>query len=179
MSKIYTRLGDGGETSLLSGERVSKSSLRVRAYGAMDEMQAAFGLARAALRHGRIARSVYGVQEILMMAMSELASTEGSQRICEEDVIEVEQAIDDFCLYLPKGFAFKVPGESSGSAALHMARAVTRRCERELRELNSQEPLNSHLLAWVNRVSDFCYVCARLEDEYDGDFGEFEPGQST
>lgn len=167
---IYTRTGDAGQTSLLSGEQVEKRSARVRAYGAMDETQSALGMARALLSHDFIGGCVYEIQKTLMSAMSEVATKNDSPRIAPDDVAEVELMIDRFYAYLPNGFTFKVPGESLGSAALHTARSVVRRCERELHELNVDEPVNPCLLAWVNRVSDLCYVLARLEDEYDGDF---------
>lgn len=174
--KIYTGSGDGGWTSLQSGERVEKISIRVRAYGEMDEMQSALGMARAMITKDCMANFVYEVQCDLMRAMAEVASIGAPARMTAEDVEEAEAVIDRFCVYLPKGFAFKVPGESFGSAALHMARSVTRRCERTLHELNAAEPLNPHLLAWINRISDLCYVLARIEDEYDGNFNELELG---
>lgn len=172
---IYTRTGDAGWTSLYSGERVEKSGLRVSAYGAADEVQSALGVARASLRHGHIVNYVYDAQIVLIRAMAEIATIGGSPRIDEDDVDEIEQVIDWFCDYLPKGFAFKVPGESMGSASMHLARATVRRCERQLHVLNKEEPLNPQLLAWFNRLSDFCYVFARLEDEYEGDFDGCEP----
>lgn len=165
MARIYTRTGDTGETSLYSGERVPKSCSRIEAYGTVDELQASLGLARALVERDEVAEALYELQRMLVPAMAELATVDGEARIHAEDVEAVERDIDRFFADIPSGFSFLVPGESAGSAALHVARTVARRCERALLTCADQEQISPCLLAFFNRLSDLCYVLARYEDE--------------
>lgn len=165
MAKVYTRTGDGGETSLYSGERVPKCCSRIDAYGTVDELQASLGLARALVRHEDIGEVLYELQRTLVPAMAELATVSGEPRIGAEDVEVLEQAIDFYSERIPSGFSFLVPGESAGSAALHVARTVARRCERAILECDEESLASPATLAFFNRISDLCYVLARYEDE--------------
>lgn len=171
MAKIYTKKGDEGKTSLYSGERVSKSSLRVDLGGTIDELQAFLGLARATTRHTESAATLYHLECKLMHAMTELAVSAGEAYIFAEDVVALEQAIDTYSTELQGKFSFAVPGESPGSATLHVARTVARRCERRLVSLVEEEDgagagaVSPTLLAFFNRISDLCYTLALYEDQ--------------
>lgn len=167
MAKVYTKTGDAGETSLCSGERVSKCCARVDAYGTVDELQASLGLARALARHADVKLAIRELQETLVRAMTELATVDGEPRILEGDVEDVERTIDRFASRLPAVTSFQIPGDSAGSAALHVARTVARRCERVvlLSAERDRVAVSPALFKFFNRVSDACYVLARFEDE--------------
>lgn len=164
MAKVYTRGGDGGETSLCSGERVSKRCARIEACGAVDELQAALGLARALARREDAKEALLGLQRALAEAMAELATAGGTPRIGEGDVEAMERAIDAFSADAPAAFSFQIPGDSAGSAALHVARTVARRAERAVLAGIDEGWATAALRAFFNRVSDLCYALARCED---------------
>ena len=167
--KLYTRAGDKGKTSLYSGERVSKSCTRVDAYGTIDELQASLGFARALAIHDRVTETLYSLQCSLVQVMTEIATADARQKILPEDVLEIEHFIDSYFSELPLGISFQIPGESAGSAALHVARTIARRAERILVSLAENENVNPHLLAYCNRISDLCFILARYEDEVKGE----------
>lgn len=155
--KVYTKTGDVGETSLYSGERVSKASLRVDAYGTMDELQAQIGVARACIDDASVNEILVQVEELMVSAMAELATIDAEERLSAADIAWIESCIDQ---YSPEKFSFRVPGATEQSARLHLARTVARRCERRIVELNEVSPVNASLLKFINRVSDLCYVLA-------------------
>lgn len=167
MTSIATKTGDGGETSLYSGERVSKCCARVDAYGTVDELQASLGLARSLVTHEEVAGELYRLQRMLVQAMAELATIGGEPRILVADVEELECAIDRFGADLSSEFVFQVPGDSAGSAALHVARTVARRSERVILSCVEQGHIRitPDLATFFNRLSDLCYLLARYEDE--------------
>lgn len=167
MTRVYTKTGDAGETSLYSGERVSKCCARVDAYGTVDELQASLGMARALAVHADVKLAIRELQETLVRAMAELATVGGNPHIIEEDVEGIERTIDRFASCLSAVASFQIPGDSAGSAALHVARTVARRSERAvlLSVERDQVPASPALLKFFNRVSDLCYVLARFEDE--------------
>lgn len=158
---VYTRRGDGGETSLYSGERVSKANLRVEAYGTADELQSWLGLARTSVTDVEISTILYTVESQLIHAMAELATIGGEPRITVEHVAYLEENIDR---YTPEKFSFRVPGDTVASAQLHVARTVARRCERVVQRLANQESLSETLMAFLNRISDLCYVLACAQE---------------
>ena len=167
--KIYTRKGDRGETSLLSGDVVFKDDARVRTYGAVDELQCHLGMARAWTGDGRVAEIVQDVQRDLFAACSELASSPAElgrlqRRLAAGDAAKLEAWIDETVesYSTPKGFV--VPGRSRDSAALHVARAVCRRCERLIVALDRKDRVHGELVRYFNRLSDLLFVLAwRLE----------------
>lgn len=178
--RIYTRGGDAGETSLCSGERVAKDSLRMRAIGAVDEAQAALGMARALARtgagrdEGRCEEGREGESAALLALhqaqcklsglMADLAEAGGDVRVAAVDVAELEGAVDAFSEQLPKTLQFSVPGDDPASAALHVARTVVRRAEREVVALAREEEVDACALAYLNRLSDLCYVLAESRE---------------
>lgn len=167
--KIYTHTGDEGMTSLATGERVPKYSLRVCAYGDIDELQAAIGLARSLVSEEDAREVLLSVGKKLYSVMSELALRGVQQYVFESDVEELEQLIDKYAEYLPKKFTFSVPGESPASAALHLARTVCRRCERSVLALEEKEDVEEELMKYLNRVSDLMYVLSVYVDRDGGE----------
>ncbi|HWR42426.1 cob(I)yrinic acid a,c-diamide adenosyltransferase [Sporomusa sp.] len=169
MSKVYTKTGDKGTTGLLTGERVKKTGARVEAYGSVDEINSALGLARANCTKPKVKEAVFKLQKLLMLFMADLASAGGEQQYVTADhVAALEQMIDEFDAQLPPLKNFIVPGDTPGAAALDLARTVTRRAERQTLRLKEQEAeahINEHLLICLNRLSDLCFVLSRFETD--------------
>lgn len=165
MSSIYTCTGDEGETSLRSSERIAKHSLRVEAYGTVDELQAFLGVARSFARNAQTSEDIKYMESKLVDVMSELADPQGAVVVSESDVQCIERLIDRYAGLLPEEFRWVLPGESRVSAFLHVSRTIARRAERVICELNFDEGVNQETLKLMNRLSDLCYVLARFEDE--------------
>jgi cob(I)alamin adenosyltransferase len=162
---IYTRKGDSGNTRLFSGEQVTKDDLRVQTYGTLDEFQSQLGMARAFIRDGSLNCIVYGIQQDISSACTELASNPETfsrlkHRIGRADAEKLEKQIDSLVATygLPHGFI--IPGRAPDSAAVHVARTVCRRAERLLVMLNREVPEFDELLIYMNRLSDFLFVLA-------------------
>jgi cob(I)alamin adenosyltransferase len=167
MTRIYTRTGDAGETGLFGGQRVSKSDLRVSAYGTVDELNALLGVVRAAGPGSEIDAVLDRVQHHLFDLGAELATPAGSPaaarvpRVAAGWVEVLERDIDRFDAALPSLRAFILPGGTPVAALLHLARTVARRAEREIVALGAREPLNPEVLKFANRLSDLLFVLAR------------------
>ena len=162
--KVYTKTGDKGTTGLLTGERIEKDSIRVEAYGTIDEVNSALGLARVWCIKTDVQDVIYSAQKVLMLIMADLASLQSSAHyISEEHSKQFEQSIDKLDAELPPLQAFIIPGGNAGAAALDLARTVTRRAERQVLRLSRQEEVNSHVLITLNRLSDLCFMLARVE----------------
>jgi cob(I)alamin adenosyltransferase len=166
--KIYTRSGDAGETSLIYGRRVGKDSLRVSAYGTVDEANSAIGLAMSLLPDGPEFNDLrrYGerVQRDLFDVGRDLATPEDKRDgffVSDTDVATLERMIDE----LDKGNApltrFVLPGGHPAAAAYHLARTITRRAERCIVSLERSEPVNPVIRKYLNRLSDLLFVMAR------------------
>ena len=162
---IYTKTGDAGETGLYTGERVKKSSLRVAVYGTVDELDSVLGLARALAAKEETKQRVLALQEKLPALMAELASLGAEARIREEDVQALEQAMDGLEQRLPLLNAFLIPGATPGGAALDHARTVTRRAERLFCRLAEEAPVHDTDRRYLNRLSDYCFLLMRLEEQ--------------
>ena len=171
MAKIYTRTGDSGETSLLGGERVRKSDLRVETIGGVDETNAALGVVRVELVRSGVAPEgvdamLARVQHALFNLGAELASRlvdqPQSAGLRDADVKKLEAEIDRCEAGLEPLRAFILPGGAAAAAQLHMARCICRRAERRLVELAALEPVRGELLRYVNRLSDLLFVLARV-----------------
>ncbi len=166
--KIYTKRGDRGETSLLGNEPASKASLRVCAYGDVDELNATLGLARTHLapRDGELDAILAGLQSALFDLGAELATPPGaagkaSTPVGPEDVARLERIIDRLQEELEPQKHFVLPGGSPAAAALHLARTVCRRAERSVVALREKEPVGADALVFLNRLSDLLFVMAR------------------
>lgn len=166
--KIYTKTGDAGKTSLYGGERVDKDAPRVAAYGTVDELNACLGLARAQLSDLELDRELAQLQNALFDVGADLATPEGSpyrQKIAPidaEDVAQLEQRIDRYAAELAPLRHFILPGGHAAAAALHLARTVARRAEREVVALAKLEPVNPQLLIYLNRLSDYLFILTRV-----------------
>lgn len=164
LNKIYTRTGDGGSAGLVDGSRVSKASARMAAIGEVDEANAAIGVAIAALGGHELGLKLLRIQNDLFDLGADVATpgeVDGALRILPSQVARLEVEIDDMNASLEPLTSFILPSGSAAVAALHQARAVTRRAERAAVALSDSEPLNPHLLAYLNRLSDFLFVAAR------------------
>lgn len=165
MSKVYTRTGDRGKTSLYTGERVSKDSLRVEAYGSVDEADSVLGQARAFAVHENVKSTIYKLQKDLWMLMADVASVGNEPNIKPEDVTELERLTDSYTESLQPLDHFLVPGETKSESFLNAARSVVRRAERAMWRLNESEPVNEVDIRYLNRLSDLCFTLGRYESE--------------
>ncbi|MCX6640921.1 MAG: cob(I)yrinic acid a,c-diamide adenosyltransferase [bacterium] len=169
MMSIYTRGGDQGKTSLLSGDRVAKFSLRVDVYGTFDELNSWIGFARAINRDTEIESALGQLQPKLHLLCSDVAAPYlpdeervKSPRIADGEDVLLEEEIDFMDADLPELQHFILPGGNQTSAALHLARTVCRRAERRLFELQDSEGgVNPAALRFVNRLSDYLFTLAR------------------
>lgn len=171
--KIYTRTGDDGTTGLLGPGRVLKSSARVEAYGTVDELNAALGAASALDRDGWLIELLADLQSRLFAVGAELAATTPKafaslHRIADEDVVELEAAIDRYEVDLPALTRFILPGGTPLGAQLHWSRTVCRRAERRLVSLNLEEPIEPRLIRYLNRLGDLLFVLARWSNHRAG-----------
>ncbi|HKG21788.1 MAG TPA: cob(I)yrinic acid a,c-diamide adenosyltransferase [Blastocatellia bacterium] len=170
ISKVYTKTGDAGETSLVGGKRVSKASPRVDAYGDMDELNSVIGVARAHLSDSEIDEALSLVQNDLFTMGADLASPLDVQvpRIEESFVRTLEELSDRFLAELEPLKEFVLPGGSVAGATLHLARTVARRAERRVVALGEVEEINSDTVAYINRLSDLLFILARVVNRREG-----------
>ncbi len=181
LNKIYTRTGDQGSAGLVDGSRVSKSSARMAAIGDIDEANAAIGVAIAALGESPLCDRLLTIQNDLFDLGADAATpgaVEGALRILPAQVERLEREIDSMNAELSPLTSFILPGGSGAVAALHLARAVTRRAERSAVALHAAEPLNPSLLAYLNRLSDHLFVAARYVAMSEGGDVLWQPGAS-
>ena len=177
LNKIYTRTGDDGSSGLVDGSRVSKSGPRMTAIGEVDEANAAIGMAIALLIPGDLTEHLLGIQNDMFDLGADLATPgEIGLRIVASQVERLEQAIDAMNAELEPLQSFILPGGSAAVAALHLGRTVVRRAERAAVALNESEPLNPHLLAYLNRLSDLLFVTARYVAAKEGGDILWQPG---
>lgn len=165
MAKVYTKTGDKGTTGLYTGERVKKSSLRVESYGTIDELQAFLGLARAHAHNKDVQEVLLHVEKELWMLMADIASLGKEPAITEEHVVALEGFIDRFDGVLPALNAFVLPGNDQASSYLHVARTIARRAERAVWRVADSEAVHESNLRYLNRLSDLCFMLARVEEE--------------
>jgi cob(I)alamin adenosyltransferase len=166
--KIYTKTGDGGETGLFGGPRVRKSDPRVEAYGDVDELNAAVGVVRAGVEDPEIDAQLALVQSELFCVGAELATPHGTKArsaippVSGEWMARLERAMDAWDAELPPLTRFVLPGGTRTAAALHLARTVCRRAERRAVALSAEAELDPAVIAYLNRLSDFLFVAARV-----------------
>jgi cob(I)alamin adenosyltransferase len=171
LNRIYTRTGDWGDTRLASGEPVRKTSLRVEAYGCVDEANSALGMARLNTAGDVVLDAMLGaIQNELFDLGADLATPARAERenttalrILPEQVERLEREIDRLNAELGPLTSFILPGGTPAAAALHVARTVCRRAERVAVALADAEPeqVSAPALAYLNRLSDFLFVAAR------------------
>jgi len=168
LTKIYTRGGDAGETSLGGGARVKKHDLRVAAYGTVDEANACIGLARlhttgdADEALARIQDDLFDVGADLCTPGEDYSPEAGSLRITQTQVDRLEAEIDKMNAGLADLTSFILPGGTPAAAHLHLARTVARRAERLITELMEDQPANPLTVKYMNRLSDHFFVLGRV-----------------
>ncbi len=175
INRVYTRGGDGGETSLVGGQRIAKDSIRIESYGTVDELNAVLGLVRVANRVtpggtgadvARLDALIERTQNDLFDLGSDLATLPGD-RHPKQPVVEarhvaaLEAAIDDFNEDLPELTSFVLPGGGFVGAFLHQARTVCRRAERLVTTLSREGAIGEQCLPYLNRLSDLLFVLSR------------------
>ncbi|EKE10086.1 MAG: hypothetical protein ACD_16C00080G0022 [uncultured bacterium] len=174
LTRIYTKGGDKGKTSLGSGNRLSKSSLHIAAIGDVDEANSAIGVARL-YAEGEVDLLLFHIQNDLFDVGADLCmpldnQPEDGLRIVSSQVSFLEEKIDFFNKTLSPLKSFVLPGGSSLSAALHQARAVVRRAERSICGLHEKEGVNEVIIHYMNRLSDLLFVMARYDNhQHSGD----------
>lgn len=169
-SSITTRQGDDGETQLYSGEIVSKDDPRTQAYGDVDELGSVLGVGRSLAKRRAVASALREVQIWLFTLNAELATSREKLDALHERVDrEMVSALDERCaaieamITMPRGFV--VPGATVAAAHIDHARTIARRCERRIVALQEGGQIeNSSLLAWINRLSDYLWLLARVEE---------------
>jgi cob(I)alamin adenosyltransferase len=161
LTRIYTRGGDGGSTSLGDGARVSKLDPLVRAYGAVDELNSILGWARVAAGDGILERIQNELFDLGADLSVPYAEDDHRLRIEQDAIDRLEAACDAANAPLPELRSFVLPGGSEAAARLHVARAVCRRTEREVLAVHGERPVNPLALVYLNRLSDLLFILAR------------------
>ena len=182
ITKVYTRVGDKGETGLVGGKRVPKDSPRIDAYGTIDELNSIVGLARvfneenldAGEAHEFLDRVLCQIQDELFDLGSELATPpeffqEGMYRVSEKEIERIEKLIDQCQKDLQPLKSFVLPGGGRIGAYLHQCRTVCRRAEREVLRLSRAEEINPSVIKYVNRLSDLFFVLSRWISKQTGE----------
>jgi len=170
--KIYTKKGDGGQTSLFGGQKVSKGSVRIDAYGSVDELNSVVGMAISFGLSTKGRKYLEEVQHQLFILGADLATpaTEKAriERIGVPEIQYLEEAIDELEEDLPPLKNFILPGGSHAGATLHLARTTCRRAERITVACRQEEQISDHCVTYLNRLSDFLFVLARYENQQSG-----------
>lgn len=167
---IITNVGDKGTTRLFSGEEVSKSHIRPKTYGAMDELVAFMGLARAKSKNKEIKKDIFEIQKDLFRLGTDLATKDKNKMpvvpITDTDVLKIEMLITKYESSVGELHEFSIPGENEISALLDVCRTVCRRFERKIVKITeANEWKNPFAIIFVNRMSDLLFLMARLEEK--------------
>ncbi len=162
--KIYTKTGDQGDTGLIGGKRVSKASLRIEAYGTIDELNACLGIATSQLNNQALLSKIQKLQSDLHLVGADLADPKldsTTPRVTDVHVDALEAWCDALDETLPTLQQFILPGGNVTGAQLHLARTVARRAERRVIELASESVINNAVVRYLNRLSDLLFIMAR------------------
>ncbi|MFZ1742537.1 MAG: cob(I)yrinic acid a,c-diamide adenosyltransferase [Pontixanthobacter sp.] len=174
LNKIYTRTGDDGSTGLVDGSRIAKHAARMEAIGAVDEANSAIGFAAVALQGGAYGGDVERIQNDMFDLGADLATPLGDVggadfepsdmvlRIVAAQVEWLETAIDALNDTLEPLTSFILPGGTEAAARMHIARACARRAERSITAMAAEDPVNPQAIAYINRLSDYLFVLARV-----------------
>jgi cob(I)alamin adenosyltransferase len=172
--KIYTKTGDRGDTRLFDGTKVRKNDNRVEAYGDVDELNSFIGAAASFLSDSSLAGLLADIQKDLFSVGAQLADpgfknqSRGKFQLPAERIAVLEKAIDTFETELPPLRQFIVAGGGNGGALLHVARTVCRRAERRVVSLSEKVEVNPSVIEYLNRLSDFLFVIARVVNHREG-----------
>ena len=188
LNKIYTRTGDAGTTGLGTGERVRKDALRIAAYGTVDETNALIGVARVHLtgmpgldaKLGRIQNDLFDLGADLCVPERGEKPKFEPLRVSDAQVVRLEAEIDEMNAELNPLKSFVLPGGSPAAAALHVARTVSRRAEREMVALAAlpDEPVSAAAMKYINRLSDYLFVAGRYVNDRGRSDVLWVPGQN-
>ncbi|AHB47522.1 cob(I)yrinic acid a,c-diamide adenosyltransferase [Hyphomicrobium nitrativorans NL23] len=188
LNKIYTRTGDAGTTGLGTGERVRKDALRIAAYGTVDETNALIGVARVHLtgmpgldaKLGRIQNDLFDLGADLCVPDRGEKPKFEPLRVSDAQVVRLEAEIDEMNSELNPLKSFVLPGGSPAAAALHVARTVSRRAEREMVALAAlpDEPVSAAAMKYINRLSDYLFVAGRYVNDRGRSDVLWVPGQN-
>ena len=182
LNKIYTKTGDGGNTALGDGERVLKDSLRVSAYGNVDELNASIGIitlyANTELKRKlkNIQNDLFDIGADLCVPISE--KNKGRLRLSTNQIETLELEIDEMNSILEPLNSFVLPGGCRSATFLHMARTICRRAERSVVSLRSREKINDNTLVYLNRLSDWLFVASRVENQENSSEVLWAPGKN-
>jgi len=163
---VYTGNGDRGRTDLSSGERVSKSSERIEAYGTVDELNSITGLCRSYTEDKT--KELEEIQNELHILQAELANREPDTKVTQENTERLEDLCDKYQEKCPPLRKFILAGGTESAAHLHQARSVARRAERKIVRVDQDEQLREEVLAYINRLSDLFFLMARQENYLEG-----------
>jgi cob(I)alamin adenosyltransferase len=170
--KIYTKTGDKGETGLFGGERVSKDSIRISAYGTIDELNSFIGYTITEIKDASVKDNLIKIQNYLFTTGSDLATPETEknaklniQRTPELFINEIEKMIDHYDAKLDELKNFILPGGSKSASLLHICRTVCRRAEREVVSLKNSVTIGDNIIIFLNRLSDLFFVLSRYENK--------------
>lgn len=167
ITKVYTRRGDQGQTSLVGGQRVSKASVRLESYGTVDELSSHLGLLAAMLSDGEDKTMVQRIQNNLFNVCTNLATDQEqtplypSAYLPEGEIDRLEQEVDAIMKLLPEKQGFILPGGIKEAAQAHVCRTVCRRAERRIVELSATAKVSPEVLQYINRLSDYLFVLAK------------------
>ena len=162
---VYTKTGDAGKTSLYTGERVDKNSIRVETYGTVDELNSALAMSRAFAKNPETKDKIYHIQKLLPLLMADLASLNKPPMITAENIAELESEMDKIESSLPPLKSFIIPGDSQSGAMLDLARTISRRAERSILTLAQHEETHEIDRIFLNRLSDYFFLLMRIEDQ--------------
>ena len=182
LNKIYTKTGDGGDTALGDGKRVLKDSLRVSAYGNVDELNASIGIitlyANTELKRKlkNIQNDLFDIGADLCVPISE--KNKDRLRLSTNQIETLELEIDEMNSILEPLNSFVLPGGCRSATFLHMARTICRRAERSVVSLRSQEEINTNTLVYLNRLSDWLFVASRVENQENSSEVLWAPGKN-
>jgi cob(I)alamin adenosyltransferase len=159
---VYTGRGDRGRTDLSSGERVSKSSERIEAYGTVDELNSLVGVCRSYTKEKE--EELEEIQNELHILQAELANREPDTKVTQENIDRLEELCDHYQDECPPLRSFVLAGGTKSASHLHQARSTARRAERKIVQLDQEEELREEVLAYINRLSDLFFLMARHEN---------------
>ena len=168
ITKVYTRTGDKGQTSIIGGFRVSKASERLEAYGTVDELSSHLGLLAALLPEGDDRNMIIRIQNNLFNVCTNLATDQSktqlfdSAKLPEGEIELLEQEVDRMMKLLPERQGFILPGGTQAAAQAHVCRTVCRRAERRIVTLSDVAQISQETLQYVNRLSDYLFVLAKI-----------------
>lgn len=168
ITKVYTRTGDQGETSLVGGVRIKKSNIRLEAYGTVDELSAHLGMLVSMMKTGDERDFIIRIQNNLFNVCTHLATDQSqtplypSAHLAEGEIASIEQKIDSLMKQLPERQGFVLPGVVPAACQAHICRTVCRRAERRIAALAEEAQIAPEMQQFVNRLSDYLFVLAKI-----------------